>query len=118
MIQGKIWGQTELLLSNSTLELHKIQFKAGKQCSMHRHMHKYNAFYCIAGELAIHVKKNNYDLTDVTILKPGGLCIVPPGEFHRFVAHSNGSALEIYWAAELDFNDIERQDVGGDAQEK
>ena len=115
MKAGKTWGQTELLLSNPTLELHRIEFSSGKQCSMHCHEHKYNAFLCLEGELAIHVQKNDYDLTDVTILQQGDLCVVPPGEFHRFIAHTDGVALEIYWAAHLDVNDIIRKDVGGDA---
>lgn len=116
MKAGKVWGQTELLMNNPTLELHRIDFMAGKQCSMHKHEHKYNAFYCLFGKLAIHIRKNDYDLTDVTILRPGDLCVVPPGEYHRFVALTDGQALELYWAAHLDSSDIVRLDVGGDIE--
>lgn len=113
MIAGKIWGQTELLLTNPTLELHKIDFNGGMECSMHCHKHKYNAFYCLEGQMEIHVEKSGYDLTDVTILYPGDLCVVPPGEFHKFVGIETGSALELYWAAHLDIDDIIRKNVGG-----
>lgn len=113
MIQGKVWGQTESLLSNPTLELHRIQYKNNHECSMHCHKHKYNAFYCVSGKLKIVVKKNDYNLTDETILNPGDLCVVPPGEYHKFVGLEDGEALELYWAASLEPSDIVRENVGG-----
>ena len=45
-------------------------------------------------------------------MKEGDLCIVPPGEFHQFIAPTPVKALEIYWS-ELDHNDIMRETVGG-----
>lgn len=113
-INGKIWGTTEPLLTNGTLELHRIHFEAGSECSMHKHERKFNAFYVIDGTLEIHVEKNDYELTDVTRLAAGSLCVVPPGEYHKFVGIHRGSALEIYWS-ELDPKDIVRKNVGSNS---
>jgi len=94
VIEGKIWGNTEPLLQSPAIEIHKI-----------------NAFYVIHGELEIQRWKD-YGLCDSTMLKAGDLSIVPAGEQHRFKAHKYTEALEIYWA-ELDHNDIQRENVGG-----
>jgi quercetin dioxygenase-like cupin family protein len=108
---GKVWGLTKLLLETKVCELHYIEFNEGHECSKHKHNTKFNAFYCLEGELRIDVWKNNYDLVDTTILRKGEMTVVPPGEYHKFIANTNGSALELYWA-EFDSNDIARESVG------
>ena len=45
---GKIWGSTELILANSSLEFHRIDFKKGGVCSKHKHKYKWNGFYCMS----------------------------------------------------------------------
>lgn len=112
MRAGKVWGQTEKIKANGVLELHRIEATAGSRCSMHKHEHKWNGFYVEAGLLKIITRKNDYDLVDETILGPGDYTEVPPGEFHRFEALEDTVAFELYWAAELKHNDIEREDVG------
>lgn len=111
VVSGKIWGLTKTLISNSSLELHYIEFKKGSSCSRHYHTSKYNAFICIRGKLKIEVDKEDYNLVDETILSSGDICIVPPGELHRFVGIEDGAAYELYWT-ELNPNDIIRYDVG------
>ena len=111
MIQGKVWGHTKHLLTNKSFELHEIKFNNGHKCSKHKHNTKYNLFYCITGKLLIRVWKNDYDLVDETILKPGMFTAVAPGEFHQFEALSDGEALEIYWS-EFNPDDIVRENVG------
>jgi mannose-6-phosphate isomerase-like protein (cupin superfamily) len=112
MKQGKIWGKTECLLQNSFVEFHRIDINQGTQCSMHKHEHKWNAFYVVSGELDIEVRKNNYDLTDTTKLMDGDFTTVTPGEYHRFVAHTDVVAFEIYYPEGLT-EDIVRESVGG-----
>jgi quercetin dioxygenase-like cupin family protein len=111
VIEGKIWGNTEPLLQSPAIEIHRIKVKEGGYCSQHAHQSKINAFYVIHGELEIQRWKD-YGLCDSTMLKAGDLSIVPAGEQHRFKAHKYTEALEIYWA-ELDHNDIQRENVGG-----
>ena len=48
MKAGKIWGQTELILANSSLEFHRIDYKAGGVCSKHKHEYKFNGFYVVS----------------------------------------------------------------------
>ena len=52
---GKIWGQTELILANSSCEFHRIDFVKGGTCSKHKHEYKWNGFYCMSGKLKIKV---------------------------------------------------------------
>jgi quercetin dioxygenase-like cupin family protein len=112
MLSGKVWGTTENLLTNSTLELHRIKAKNGGYCSKHKHKNKFNLFYVISGTLEIHVWKEDYDLIDVTKLSAGDSMAVPPGEFHRFYATSDCEGLELYWSANLDPGDIVRETKG------
>ena len=115
MKSGKIWGETSPLLQNPIVELHRISVKAGFQCSNHIHSHKWNGFYVVSGVLEIHVEKNDYSLTDVTVLRAGEFTTVPPKESHYFRCVEDCVALEIYYP-ELLSEDIQRSDVGGAVQ--
>ena len=108
---GKVWGKTSPLFNKNNVEIHRIEAKAGHQCSEHKHVHKYNAFFIESGKMQIKVWKNNYDLVDVTEIGPGEMAIVDPGEFHQFIAIEDTIAYEIYWV-ELLVDDIERRSVG------
>ena len=110
-ISGKIWGSTELILANSSLEFHKIDFIKGGVCSKHKHEYKWNGFYVMYGKLKIRVWQKSYELIDETILKAGDFTKVKPGLFHSFEALDDGVAFELYWA-EFNHNDIERESVG------
>ena len=111
-IQGKVWGTTELIFKNPVLEFHRINVKAGYKCSLHKHEHKWNGFYVVSGTLEIHVQKNDYALTDVTVLKAGDFTTVKPGEYHEFICTADCHAFELYWP-ELLSTDIKRKDHGG-----
>lgn len=110
-IQGKIWGTTSVLVSNPVVEFHRITAKANYRCSEHRHVHKWNGFYVESGVLEIHIRKKDYDLTDVTVLRAGDFTSVCPGEYHYFLCTEDCVALELYWP-ELLSEDIERKDHG------
>jgi len=114
MKQGKVWGLTELVHANGVLEFHRIEVtKKGSICSEHKHQHKFNGFFVERGSLLVRVWKNDYDLVDETILDVGDFTIVAPGEFHQFEClEDNTVAFELYWAAELDYSDIQRRTVG------
>jgi len=111
-ITGKVWGDTSVIIQNPLVELHKINIKAGYKCSEHKHEHKWNGFYVISGTLEIHVRKNNYELTDVTTLRAGDFTSVRPGEYHWFNSISDCVALELYYPETLS-EDIVRKSVGG-----
>ena len=108
---GKVWGETCAIMQNPLVEFHRITVNAGSRCSTHKHAHKWNGFYVESGILEIHVRKSDYDLTDVTILKAGDFCQVKPGEYHWFVCAESCVAFEIYWPEALS-DDIQRLDVG------
>lgn len=110
---GKIWGMTELVHANAVLEFHRIEANEGTFCSKHKHTYKWNGFFVESGSLKIRVWKNNYALVDETILHPGDFTAVAPGEYHQFEATVDTVAFELYWAALLDHNDIQRETTGG-----
>jgi mannose-6-phosphate isomerase-like protein (cupin superfamily) len=112
MIEGKVWGTTEPLIVNSSLEVHRITVIKGGYCSLHKHQSKYNAFYVMKGKLIVEIHKKDYELVDKTVLIPNEFTVVSPGEYHKFISSSATTALEIYWS-ELNHNDIIRKDVGG-----
>lgn len=111
MIRGKVWGSTELLFNHNNVECHRIKIKAGYACSWHLHNSRQNEFYVLEGRLIIQVQKNDYDLTDNTLLNAGERTYAPVGEKHRFVALTDVDALEWYWV-DLKKDDIKRDDHG------
>ena len=109
--EGKVWGETMQVFKNNNVEVHRIEVDPHCQCSLHRHMHKYNMFFVESGSLFIEEEKD-YGLTDITKLGAGQSTIVPPQTFHRFKTGEDYCvAYEIYWT-EIDEKDIERKDVG------
>lgn len=117
MIIGKVWGETECVLSTPLIEIHKLIIKPWHQCSLHVHRRKSNAFLVIAGVLYIDVVKNDYPLTDTTVLGAGDVTTVKPGEHHRFrTGEWQCEAFEIYYPETLS-EDIERRGEGGSIEE-
>ena len=112
MISGKTWGKTQEIFKNASLEFHRIDFKAGYQCSEHRHQSKSNGFYVVSGKMKVRVWQNSDDHCDETILGPDDFMKVGPGMYHQFVGLEDGIAFELYWA-DLLHDDIERQTPGG-----
>jgi quercetin dioxygenase-like cupin family protein len=108
---GKIWGETELILANNSLEFHRIDYKKGGVCSKHKHEWKWNGFYVVSGQMKIRVWAKDYDLIDETILHPGDFTAVKPGLFHTFEGLEDGVAFELYWA-NFSHHDIVRENTG------
>jgi mannose-6-phosphate isomerase-like protein (cupin superfamily) len=111
-LQGKVWGNTKFIFGNNNFEIHRIEVDSGGHCSLHRHEHKYNAFYLESGKLKIIIEQQDYDLKDETVMKKDDLTIVKPGLYHSFEALEDTVCYEIYWS-ELDHDDIQRKNVGG-----
>jgi len=112
MIQGKIWGRTQLLLETPLLAIHLLTIKPGAKCSQHKHQYKFNCFLCLSGTLFIDVWKNDYKLVDTTELKPYDFMTVPPNEFHLFrTGRESAEAVEMYYLPGLS-DDIIRKTVG------
>lgn len=112
LITGKVWGWTSCLLQTPFIEVHRISVNPGTFCSIHKHEHKWNMFFCLSGSLAIKVKKNDYDLIDTTIIHEDEWTTVKPGESHWFETIDGAEALEIYYLEPLS-DDIVRESVGG-----
>ena len=114
---GKVWGKTELLLANHSVEFHRIETIKGGVCSKHKHEHKCNGFFVESGRMLIRVwkdygLKNTLSQVDETILETGDFTQVKPGEYHQFEALEDTVAFELYWTEVLNHNDIVRETVG------
>lgn len=113
MIQGKIWGQTQLVFSENNVEIHRIQVRKGGYCSRHKHVAKYNLFFVESGKLRVTIMRGKQVRpTDAIVLSKGMSTLIHPGELHMFEAVSDCVAYEIYWTT-LDPNDIRRYSEGG-----
>lgn len=110
---GKIWGQTEMIHANSSLEFHRIEFKRGFKCSEHIHKYKWNGFYVESGVMLVRVwqDEDQEGLVDETYLVPGDFMQVKPGKVHQFEGIEEGVAFELYWA-EFSHEDIVRRTIG------
>jgi mannose-6-phosphate isomerase-like protein (cupin superfamily) len=110
---GKVWGNTELIEANGVFEFHRIEFKAGYQCSEHFHKHKWNGFFVESGSMLIRVWQDGQQdgMVDETILRAGEFARVKPGVFHQFEGLEDGVAFELYWAM-FDHEDIVRRTIG------
>lgn len=112
MKSGKIWGSTELIHANGSLEFHRIEYKAGYTCSEHQHQYKWNGFYVESGKMIVRVWQDDQEgLIDETILEAGDFTQVKPGKVHQFEGVEDGVAFELYWA-EFRHDDIVRRTVG------
>lgn len=112
IVQGKAWGQSQLIWHGANVELHRIDVNQNGYCSVHRHQSKHNLFYVLSGALEIKVWQKAYELVDVTILRPGQTTTVSPGLLHQFRGLFATEALELYFV-ELRGDDIERESCGG-----
>jgi len=125
MKQGKIWGNTELIESNNSLEFHRIEFKKNVCCSEHYHQTKNNGFFIESGIMLVKVWPNKRDPVtkedilkmkagiryDKTVLHAGDYMKVPAGVWHQFVGVEDGVAFELYWS-DFDKEDIVRRVEG------
>jgi mannose-6-phosphate isomerase-like protein (cupin superfamily) len=110
MKSGKIWGETNLVFSNNSVQINQIHIKKGGRCSKHMHNHKNNIFFVQSGELLIEQWTKEW-LVDSTILKKEDKMNISSQVFHRFTALEDTKALEIYYL-DIDNDDIIREDTG------
>ena len=110
---GKVWGETEVIVESGFVHIHRISILPNSRCSEHEHHFKPNGFHVFSGTLKIVVKKNDYALTDTTVLGPGDSTNVEPTEFHYFETGTEPvEAIEWYTPQPLRAADIRRQNVG------
>lgn len=104
----KVWGTTTALLQTPIIEVHKLVILPRSRCSLHKHVHKWNAFYVTSGVLHVEEPDSHRE----HILEPGEFATFAPGRFHRFFTRTRGAeCLEIYYPEPLS-EDIIRLTVG------
>lgn len=110
---GKVWGWTKAIFQSDSTEVQHLHVKKGWQCSDHEHAFKHNLFYLLKGRMRITVEKDG--LLDQTILEPGEMTAIKPGDKHRFEALTACELIELYWVC-LDPDDIKRYTHGGETK--
>ena len=109
----KVWGVTRCLGRGHGFEVHYLEILKGGFCSRHKHLAKWNQFFVIRGLLKVECFKPDGSDDYFYTLGPGGIFLIRPGIYHRFVAIEQTEAIEDYWTDALDQNDIARLDEGG-----
>ena len=114
--QGKLWGQTQLVFCYNGIECHNLVIVKNGFCSIHKHVNKWNRFLIVTGTLEVAQwgtdEESTNSRSDITVLKPGEICDVPPGVYHQFTATEDSCVIEMYWTV-LDGEDISRLTKGG-----
>ena len=110
MIEAKVWGKVQRIISKEMFEVNRIEIVEGGYCSEHKHQYKYNGFYVESGELKITTWDN--DLVQNVMLFSGDYLQVEPNVSHKFNAVSNVVCYEIYWV-QISEDDIQRGMKGG-----
>ena len=110
MIEGKVWGKIQHVLSTGFFEIKRLKIKNGGFCSKHKHSFKFNGFFIESGELEITTWKDG--LKQIVVLSSGDFLEIEPCVSHKFFALSEVVCYEMYWT-QLINNDIERFDEGG-----
>jgi mannose-6-phosphate isomerase-like protein (cupin superfamily) len=117
MKAGKVWGTTQLIKNNNSLEFHRIEFKSNQCCSEHYHKTKWNGFFVESGVLLVKTwqdepEDSRKNMTcDQTVLRAGDYYEVEPLKWHQFIGVEDGVAFELYWS-EFDGEDIVRRTTG------
>lgn len=115
---GKIWGETSNIFSKNNVEVYRIQGKKGGKSSNHKHTFKLSSFFVEKGSIAVFIEKNDYNLTDKTILNSGESTVIKPNEYHWFeILEDDTVCYEFYWV-ELDSSDIQRKNCGSIIKDK
>lgn len=111
-VQGKVWGWTQRVFRNETVQVDRAFVRAGWKCSLHHHRHRSNTFFVETGRLLVRVHKDG--LLDEVVLEPGQQTTVRPGDRHEMEALADTFVLEVYSVA-LGGDDIVRDNQGGQA---
>lgn len=111
-VQGKVWGWTQRVFRNETVQVDRAFVRRGMRCSLHLHRHRSNTFFVESGRLLVRVHKDG--LVDEVTLSPGQQTTVRPGDKHEMEALDDAHVLEVYSVA-LGGEDIVRDNQGGQA---
>ncbi|MBA7655068.1 hypothetical protein ES703_62965 [subsurface metagenome] len=89
-IVPKVWGR-ELIMANNDKYAGKILvIEKGGISSLHRHLVKDEAFYCLAGRVKLELDGKVFELS------PGGEPVrIYPGQWHRFEGLEKSEVMEV-----------------------
>lgn len=109
----KVWGQTRPISGGHGFEVHYLDILERTVCSCHRHATKWNLFYVVSGEIAVHFYDDPGTEPRETIrVEAGHTLQLSPGIWHRFEGLADSQVLEVYWTDPVNPLDIERFDEG------
>lgn len=107
---AKVWGRTTPLVVTPVFELHFLQIKPLHRCSFHKHRHKHNVFFVLAGELFIDSDCNG-DKETQRIGFHEWFSVAPSCKHQFRTGADYCTALEMYYPEPLS-EDIVRYNVG------
>lgn len=113
--ETKIWGSVKHLF-DGPVAMSSLQVEAGSFCSLHRHLHRWNHFFVISGEITIVLYNGDMTVSRRVVLKAHQSYTVKPGMLHKFEVGESGRVVEVYWTEDghsASIDDIERIKEGG-----
>jgi len=109
--QPKPWGRTTPIIRDPLYHVDRIAVEPGGHCSIHRHLHKSNAFHVLSGALLVVRFTQVGGVGPHTWMTAGNTYTLYPGWWHQFWTKIGAEALEVYLPATenpVDVADIER----------
>ena len=97
----KVWGDEVWLVNNEKYCGKLLFLDAGASSSLHLHRVKQETFYCMLGQIGLHIEGRNYMLGPFSRPKT-----IMPGEKHQFNSVIESVILEI--STHHDDGDVER----------
>lgn len=117
MVERKEWGESRQVIDTPQCQAYRIHVEPFGHCSWHEHARKWNAFALVKGFMTVELLQHTPSGEEYVVthkLLPGSVYAVEPGVRHRFRVDDRGAeAVEWYWPATLDHDDIIRFSKGG-----
>lgn len=116
----KPWGVTRCIHRSATCEVWHASIRKGGKSSegrWHWHRAKHQSLYILSGRLLVEQcltsgippESNEKHGIDRNVLLWGHSCEIAAGTKHRFEAVTDVELIETYWLADIDPDDIERE---------
>lgn len=109
----KAWGYEDIIINNGNYCGKILHFNENAKFSMHFHLKKDETWYVNSGQFILSWIDTDRAISNVTILNPGDVMHVRPGQPHQVEALKEGDIFEV---STEHFDDDSYRILKGDSQ--